>query len=138
MQWSDISWMPPGRQLRQFAALWTGFFLLLACWHGWANANLRLAAVLAGVALTIGPIGLVSPAAVRPVYVGWMALAFPMSWFVSRAVLACLFYGLFMPLGVAFWLMGRDPLTLRRKTGCETYWTAKAQLRDVRRYLRTF
>ena len=61
----------------------------------------------------------------RPIYVGWMVLAFPIGWTVSQAMLALMFYGLFTPIGLLFRLIGRDPLQLSRRSGLETYWTPK-------------
>jgi Saxitoxin biosynthesis operon protein SxtJ len=138
MQWSDINFAPPSRMLRQFATLWTCFFLLLAGWQLWRHDNEILAAVFAGLALTIGPLGLAWPRLVRPVFVGWMVLAFPIGWLVSHAVLASVFFGLFTPLGLVFRLIGRDVLTLRQPQGRETYWTPKPQANDPARYFRQF
>src|SRR5207302_1291798 len=122
---SDVFCTPSLRTLRQFAGLWIGFFLALAIWKGFYQKREGLAAVLALLALTVGPLGLIRPAWVRPVYVAWMVLAFPLGWGVSRVILACLFYGLFTPVGLVFRLLGRDVLLLRRSTDRETYWMPK-------------
>lgn len=50
--------------------------------------------VSVGIAgLTIGPIGLVWPRLIKPVFVGWMKLTHPIGWIVSRVVLGAIFFG---------------------------------------------
>src|SRR5262245_19424406 len=102
MHWSDINFAPPQRVLRQFAGLWLIFFGLLACWQGFLEDNLSLALAFAAAAALVGALGLVRPQAVRPIFVGWMVLAFPIGWTISHLLLALLFYGLFTPLGLLF------------------------------------
>jgi hypothetical protein len=137
MQWSDIDFRPPTRTLRQFAVLWLVFFGGLALWEIAWRGHVVAGALLGLLAVTVGPLGWLRPQWLRPVYVGWMVLAFPIGWIVSRVVLAALFYLLFVPLGLAFRLAGRDPLQRRRRS-VETYWAEKPTVRDVRRYFQQF
>ncbi len=138
MQWSDIPLAPPNRTLRQFAVLWIVFFAGLACWHGFFQDHQALAIAFAVLALTIGPLGLVKPQAIRWIFVGSMVVTFPIGWVVSRLVLACLFYGIFTPVGLAFRLMGRDALHRRPRPEEPTYWTAKPAATGPKSYLRQF
>jgi hypothetical protein len=137
MQWSDIDFRPQTRTLRQFAVLWIVFFGGLAVWEGVARGHPAAGAALGLLAVTVGPVGWLRPQWVRAVYVGWMVLAFPIGWVVSRVVLAGLFYFLFAPLGLAFRLAGRDPLQ-RRRRAVETYWTEKPAVTEARRYFQQF
>src|SRR5438270_6065136 len=132
MQWSDIHFAPPVKTLRQFALLWLLFFGSLACWQGLVQENGPWALGFAIAALTLGLLGLVWPQAVRPVFVGWMVLAFPVGWCVSRVILACLFFGVFTPVALLFKLLGRDALRLRPAPATASYWTAKPQTTAVR------
>ena len=138
MQWSDIQFRPPTKTLRQFAALWLVCFGGLAAWEGFVRGHSTLAAIFAVAALTIGPLGLLQPQALRPIYVGWMVLAFPIGWTISQAILALMFYGLFAPIGLFFKLIGRDPLHRAQRPGLETYWAPKASPADPRRYFKQF
>src|SRR5262249_42933686 len=117
MQWSDIPFDPPRKTLRQFAGLWIACFGGLALWQAWGGGPPPQAITLGMWALGVGPIGLVRPEWLRPVYVAWMVLAFPIGWTVSQVVLAILFYGLFTPIGLVFRLIGRDPLQRSRSPG---------------------
>jgi hypothetical protein len=138
MQWSDIQFDPPRKTLRQFAGLWIAFFGGFALWQGLVRGHQALAAVLGALALTVGPIGLARPGWLRPIYVGWMVLAFPIGWTVSQAILAVMYYGLFTPIGLLFRLIGRDPLHRARRPELETYWSPKPTPASPRRYFQQF
>jgi hypothetical protein len=138
MHWSDISFTPSTKTLRQFAGLWLLFFAGLAGWQYFRHDNRGLALALAILAVAAGLPGLVWPPAVRLLYVGSMILTFPIGWTVSRVVLAMLFYCLFAPVGLLFRVAGRDVLGLRRPEGQESYWRPKPAAENVRRYFRQF
>ena len=129
---------PTDRMLRQFAGLWIIFFLAIAARmysHGRSPAIVITIAVLA---VTIGPLGLVWPRIIRPVFVGWMALAYPIGWVVSRMVLGTIFFGIFTPVAWVFRLTGRDVLGLKAHRSAQTYWQPKPNAPDKSQYLRQF
>ena len=135
MQWSDIQFSPSDRTLRQFAGILLVVFGLLSGFEAMVRHRPQLALLYAVVALTVGPVGLVRPRAVRGIYVGWSVLAFPIGWLVSTIILGVLFYGLFTPIAYVFRMAGRDVLA-RRRPDVQTYWTPKASPRDMREYFR--
>jgi len=137
MQWSDITFAPASRTLRQFAGLWLLFFAALATVEALEGRH-GLALVLGGVALGVGLPGLVKPGLLRPVYVGAMLLAFPIGWTVSKLILACLFFGVFTPVALMFRLIGRDVLCLRPQPRKETFWATKTLPTGLDRYFRPF
>jgi hypothetical protein len=138
MRWSDIQFDPSRKVLRQFAGLWIAFFGGLALWEGLVRGRPWASALLAVLALTVGPAGLARPDRLRPVYVGWMVLAFPIGWAVSNAILALMYYGIFTPIGLAFALAGRDPLRRSRRPEAETYWSPKPGPSGPGRYFQQF
>jgi hypothetical protein len=138
MQWSDIQFDPPRKILRQFAALWIAFFGGFALWQAFVRSNTTVAVLFAALALTVGPIGLIRPEWLRPVYVAWMVLAFPIGWTVSQVIVGVMFYAVFTPIALVFRLIGRDPLSLRRDPNLQTFWTPKPAPSSVRRYFQQF
>jgi hypothetical protein len=138
MQWSDIQFRPPSKTLRQFALLWLACFGALALYEALVRGHASRAAVLAILALTIGPLGALWPRLVQPIYVAWMVLAFPIGWTISQLILAFMFYGLFTPVAYIFRLIGRDPLHRARQTGAETYWSPKPAAAGPRSYFKQF
>ncbi|HEX5068649.1 MAG TPA: SxtJ family membrane protein [Vicinamibacterales bacterium] len=137
MQWSDVTKAPPEKMLRQFAGLSLVVFGGLAAWRFWHGQTGVLTIGLAVAAGVIGITGLIRPAAVRPIYTGWMIVAFPIGWTVSHIALGAVFYVVFTFVGLVFRLMGRDTLHLRRvQSG--SYWTSKHAVRAGEDYLRQY
>ena len=136
MTWSDIPFQPPAKALRQFGAAWLIFFLALGAWQYFARQRPVLGAILMGLALVIGLLGLLRPAAVRWLFVGWMVLAFPIGWAISQLMLAVLFYGLLTPVALFFRWRGRDLLQRKAAPSATNFWLSKTTPSDVRNYFR--
>jgi hypothetical protein len=124
--------------LRQFAGIWVVFFGAIAAWQGFHQHRHVTAIILAVLALTIGPVGMVWPRTIRPVFIGWMTLVYPVGWTVSRIVLGVVFYGMFTPVAWVFRMIGRDELGLKPQPQATTYWLSKPCATDKTRYLRQF
>ena len=138
MRWSDIPFSPPPKLLRQFAVLWLLFFGSSAAWQGMVRGRPVVASALALVALAVGLAGILRPAAARPIFVGWMVLAFPIGWTVSLLLLGIVYFGIFTPMALVFRLTNRDALGLRPGPEKETYWEPHPAPADIRRYFRQF
>ena len=134
---------PTTRELRQFAGLWLPAIGLIAAWLLWrATGNTLLAGAIAAALITLGVVGLARPAIMRPLFVGWMAAAYPIGWVVGHVLLAILYFAVLTPIGLALRLAGRDPrprshpwhqrpaaVTLLRADG-ERGWHARAGAHD--------
>jgi hypothetical protein len=125
----------PVRTLRQFGALWLVIFLALAAWQWLMRGHTAAAIALASAGAIVGTLGLLKPEAIRPLFVGLIAVTFPIGWLVSHAMLAVLFYGVFTPIGLFFRLIRRDALRMRAFGEGSTYWQRK-RAADLRSYLR--
>jgi hypothetical protein len=132
----DDSIATTDRLLRQFAGLWLAIFGGMALFELTVRHRDLRALVLALAALTVGPLGLVRPQAIRAVFKSAMALATPIGWVVSRVLLAIIFYGLFTPVAMVLRAVGRDPLQRRRDDHVKTYWKVKPEPSDLKSYLR--
>jgi Saxitoxin biosynthesis operon protein SxtJ len=137
MQWADIPRNPTIRTLRQFAALLAAVFGWMALWQWYRHGNGVAAAVCLVVSL-VGVWGCWRPADLRPIFVGWMVLVFPIGWTVSLLALTVLFFGVFTPIGLAFRLAGRDFLRLNKDPAAESYWEPMAVNLDPKSYLNQF
>jgi hypothetical protein len=138
--WKDIPWNPTRRTLRRFAMLWFLFFALLAIYQAAVRHENAFTPALAFCVLGVllGPFGIAWPGLFRPLFVGSMVAAFPLNYVTSRLVLALIFYGMFMPLGLLFRLVGRDPLGCRSHPEQRSYWLAKPGAAGPQSYLRQF
>ena len=135
MQWSDIQFNPSEKTLRQFAGLFLLIFGALAAVEVLVRHRPALALVYGVLAAVVGPLGLVAPRAIKPLWVGWSVVAFPIGWVVSTVILGVLYFGVFTPIGLVFRLLGRDALGLRR-ADVQTYWKPRPAARNQREYFR--
>ena len=135
MNWSDVVTPPKPSVVRQFAGLCLVFAAGWAAWRAWNGQLGAGAAALALVGAAIGVVGLVRPAAIRPIYTGWMIAVFPIGWTVSQLLLGLMFYTVFAPVGLLFRMIGRDGLSLRRREA-RSYWTNKDTPTSVSDYFR--
>ncbi len=131
----QMDWNPPARTLRQFAwACPVGFALI-----GWFVQRVSHVAWWPWVGLCIGlallAVGLARPIALRPVFVGVMAVGAPIGWIVSNLLALVFFFLVLTPLGLFFRLIGRDPLALRAREK-PTYWREHQAESDPRGYYR--
>ncbi len=134
----EINWNPSRRELRQFATIWLPAFAALAGaavayrFGSWPTA-VAIWALGAGVLL----VGLLSPETVKPLFVGWMAAAYPIGWIVSQTVLAITYYALFTLVSFALRVFRHDPLE-RGSTPARTYWRERNGRSDAAAYFRQF
>ena len=130
----DINWNPSGKELRVFAILQLIFFSLVA----WLFLGPSAAGVLVLISVILAVAGLIWPRGLRPIYVVWMALAFPIGWTVSHLLMGATFFLLMTPLGICMKLLRHDPLDRKFDKEAKTYWKRKAPAGDSRRYFRQY
>jgi hypothetical protein len=134
----DINWHPSRKELRQFAAIWLGFFGLLGLWWWYDTGSYAVAGWLWAAAVTVGLSGLAVPALVRPIYVTWMALAFPIGWTVSHLLLGFLYFFLITPIGLLLRATGTDPMKRKLERDAKSYWVEHRTGDDPATYFRQF
>jgi hypothetical protein len=125
---------PSDKMLRQFSGLCILFFGAIAARQEFHHHRHTAALIFLLLAVTIGPLGLIAPRAVKPIFVGWMAVAYPIGWLVSRIVLGALYYLLFTPVALFFRLTGRDALRLKPAPVAASYWQTKPRALDKAQY----
>ena len=138
MRWSDLPIHPTPRVLRQFAAAWLVFFLILGAHQFLARGHQQWGAVLMILAGLVGLPGLIKPGVVRWPYVVSMVMAFPIGWVISQLMLALMFYGIITPVALLFRIRGRDALGRKPAPDRPTYWTPVQPPRDVRSFFRQY
>lgn len=106
--------------LRKFALLVGGVFLLLGSWFlfrhkPWSPWLLTPGLLLVGL-------GLIAPRSLQQVYLGWMAMAFALGLVVSTLLLTLFYYLLVTPIALLARLLGKDFLGLRWSPSARSYW----------------
>lgn len=135
MKLFEINWNPTPRQLRQFGAI-AGLVLPLVAWRCGGAPVVIGAWALAGAALA--GLGWFVPRALRWPFLGLTLLALPIGLVVGELALLSIYFGVFLPIGLAFRLMRRDRLKLRLDRQAATYWERKPRPAGAASYYRQF
>src|SRR2546423_1845699 len=117
----EIKQLKTGRRdLQKFGLMVGGVFLLLGLWFLYRHKAHYPFFFYPGAALFV--LGLLLPQTLKPIYIGWMALAFTIGLIVSTVLLTLFFYLIVTPLGLAARCFGKDFLARRWDTKISTYW----------------
>jgi hypothetical protein len=117
----ELKQLPCGLpELRKFGWSVGGVLLALGLWFWWRGKPWAPWLLAPGGALTLA--GLIYPACLRKVYVGWMGLALVLGHVVSTVLLTIFFYLVITPVGLLARLLGKDFLRRRWQPEGATYW----------------
>ncbi len=133
MRLVQANWHPTHRQLRQFGMLCAIAFPCVA-WLWSLTAMWSVGLSVAGLLLALLSWWL--PATVAPLFVGVMLIALPIGLMLSEIALLLVYALVFVPMGVAFWCLGRDRLERRIDRSRDSYWEAKPRPRSLASYYR--
>ncbi len=133
MKLVEINWNPSARQLRQFAGI--GLLALPLLGYFWTH-NLTVVGWLAALAAVIALAGWFKPALIKPLFLGLTLIAAPIGMLLGELAMLLVYFGMFLPVGLVFRLLGRDELQLKADRGATTYWQPKKQPKDVASYYR--
>jgi hypothetical protein len=134
----DIRWHPSLRELRIFALLVLGFAGIVSLVAAIRFDALAVAMAVLAAGAFVAVVGCLAPPWIRPVYVAWMAAAFPIGWLVSHAAMAAIFFLVITPIGLMMRACGRDPMQRRFDPAARSYWKRRSPDRDTRSYFRQF
>jgi hypothetical protein len=108
---------------RTFGVVFAVVFAVIALWpllagHAprlWASV---LAAAFLGVALFV-------PTLLAPLNRAWFHLGLALHRVINPVVMAVIYYGTVVPIGLILRARGKDPLRLKRDPEATTYWIAR-------------
>ena len=66
--------------------------------------------------------GFILPIILKPFFIAWMTFAIILGWFMTRLILALVFYGIMTPIGVLSRILGKKFLKLNFDKTNNTYW----------------
>lgn len=108
---------------RSVGVVFTVVFALVAAWPLKDGGEPRLWA--AGLAAALLALALAWPRGLHPLAVVWLGFGALLHRIVSPIMLGVMFFGVFMPMGLAMRLAGKDPLRLKREPDSASYWIAR-------------
>lgn len=134
-----IDFNPPTKQLQQFAWIaLVGFplagFLIARSF----DLTPSLPWVLGAVGVVTWALGLIQPRWILPIFVGLMAIAAPIGFVLSWALMGIVYFGLFTPVGLLFRLIGRDRLHKYPDPAATSYWHHRGEPRPAASYFRLY
>jgi len=134
MKLVELNWCPSDRQTRQFGCICLIALPALA-WL-WSAGNLLAVLVSGALGALLALTGILAPKWLKPVFVVLTLAVFPIGLVIGELVQLFIFFGLFVPLGLLFRLMGRDPLQRKFDRQASTYWQPKRVASDPASYFR--
>jgi len=128
-----VNLKPSIRQLRQFGVI--GMIALPTLGFLWTwDASTLMWSLPAG--LIIGAGAQWAPRALLPLYVTLTVITLPIGIVVGEICLLSIYFGLIVPLGLVFRLVGRDALELRPARDADTLWRPRSPRRKASSYYR--
>ena len=112
------------RAVRRFGLAVGGVFLALVAVSAWRHGGVLgpIARGFLGAGGLLVGLGVAAPGALLPVYRVWMTAALAMGFAMTRVILTVAFVFVFLPVGLAFRLVRRDPLHQRPDPSAASYW----------------
>ena len=127
---------PSRRELRWFGVLLALFAAIVGALFRWQFKMPAVAQIVWPLGGATAALYYLVPPIRRPVYMGWMYMAYPIGWVVSHALLAAIYYVLFTLTGMLMRLVGYDPMERRFDRSASTYWVPHNPHGDTARYFR--
>lgn len=126
------------RALRKFGlTVGLAFGALGSLAYFWKKAEWGLYPIGLGVLLIL--VGAALPRVLKPIYLGWMAMALAIGAVMTRVLLTIFFFLVVTPVGLFFRLVGRDVLCRKFDRQATTYWIPKQYpIADRTRYEKFF
>ena len=133
MKLVEINWTPSDRQLRQFGVICL-VALPLVAWLWGGGTQVIAGTAVAGLVLAIA--GWFVPRTIKPIFLLLTIVATPIGMVIGEFAMMAIYFGVFLPIGLIFRLIGRDALQRTIDRDQKTYWQPKEQPKDAASYYR--
>ncbi|MEQ8855001.1 SxtJ family membrane protein [Gimesia sp.] len=134
----EINWNPHRRELRMFAVALACLCVLGGAFCLQRGAPGLLSNTLFGVTLVVLCVAWLTPNSMRPVYLLWMLLIYPLRWLVSCLLIAVVYYLVITPVGLIIRLSGRKLIEKHFDSETSSYWIPNTETRSPEDYFRQF
>ncbi len=108
------------KEIRKFGLTFMVLCLLLAALSLYKGTTFWHWCLGAGAVFLVT--GLFAQPLLKPLYIGWMTLAFALGWINTRIILGIVFYLIFTPVGLMMRLFQKDSMGLRFDKQAASYW----------------
>ncbi|HIG28240.1 MAG TPA: hypothetical protein EYQ50_10730 [Verrucomicrobiales bacterium] len=130
---------PTSRELKGFGFFWMLFFgMITALRFRKAGGESTSFWVLLGLTVSVPVIGWCFPVFMRWVYLGLNFAVYPIGRVVSVVLLAVIFYGVVTPTGWMMRFFKYDPMSRRFEPDRESYFEAREENIEPKRYFKQY
>ena len=91
---------------------------------------------LSGLAMYIS--SRISTDIIKPIYVVFVVVTFPIGWVISHLVMGIFYFGIITPVAVFFKIIKRDPLCRKADKNASSYWIKCKNNRSTKDYFNQF
>ena len=135
----EINWNPSDKDLRNFGRIAIIASILVAtvlC--ATKSLTLKWCALIVGIGCLCFVCSILSMIVTKWLYLGLTLVTFPIGMAISFVLLAGFYYLLLTPVGLVFRLIGRDSLRRKYDRAAKSYWIARRESDDIKRYFNQF
>jgi Saxitoxin biosynthesis operon protein SxtJ len=108
---------------KSFGLVFAAFFAIVALLPLIHSGPLRWWAL--AVAVAFAAAAFVAPRLLQPLNWLWFKLGLLLHHVVNPVIMAAMFYGAMLPMGLLLRFLGKDLLRLKREPGANSYWIAR-------------
>lgn len=113
------------KEFRKFGITLGIFLIILGSLFIWQEKF--FAPYLIYIGLFLLGIALLLPQLLNPLYLIWMSFATILGYFMTRILLALIFFLVFTPIGIVMKLFKKDPLQEKFNPNANSYWIKRKQ-----------
>lgn len=128
---------PRPQDLRWFGLIFLLFFTLVSGIVFWRTQSTPIASTIWGIAAAVCLVYYAAPPLRQPIYIGWMAIVFPIGWVLSHVILGAIYFLVVTPIGVLRRSV-RDPMRRQFEPDAASYWRPYNPHRESKQYFRQF
>jgi hypothetical protein len=116
---------PVGVHVREFGSLFALICLIIAGFRGYRHDSLSAILIFSSLAAVFAGLGYFFPAALRPVWKGWMAFAHVLSIVMTFVLLSLVWIVGFIPMSVIVKIFKVKLMETGFRTGHPSYWEVR-------------
>lgn len=135
----EINWYPKRKQLQSFGKIaLVASVIISLLFYLLKGAAIQWALTIFAVGFMIFVSSVISLRLTRMIYVGLVAVTFPIGLVVSFTLLMAFYFLLLAPMGLFFRLIGRDALGRKFDPTADSYWLQRNPPENLERYFQQF
>lgn len=113
------------KSLKKFGITIGSILLIIGLYLTWKINFTTFISIISVIGFLLIAFGIFAPKSLSNIYKYWMMFALILGWFVSRIILAILFYLVIAPIGIVTKILGKDFLRIFNKSKIYSFWIKK-------------